>query len=757
LRARNEPMTIKILQRLHVAYVRSSVLAVCALSMVLFGFPCSVGAQATLSYIYSFNRNTDGAQPDGLIQGNDGNFYGTAQVAGKYGDGTVFKMTPSGVLTVLHSFNGTDGLDPPSELTQGTDGNLYGAIALGGLFNCGTIFKITPSGAFTTLYNFQGPDGLYPTRLVLGSDGNFYGTTVGGGPYRTLFANGAGTIFKITPAGTLTTLYSFNPIISGSAGALPGELMQGADGNFYGTTEFGGAPNFQGQGTIYKFTPTGALTQLYSFHSTDGSGPGWRLAQGADGSLYGTTIGGGTWSATSSFNGDGTVFKITPSGAFTSLYSFSSPDGLAPNGVIQASDGNFYGTTVKGGATVPPYTKSGNGTLFMMTPSGTLTTLYSFSTTGADGDAPATELLQGADGNLYGTTTRGGAYGAGTIFKLSLPPPPAPGPLTAISGDHWVKLSWPATGGAGTYNLYRSTSPGAETLVNSGITKTNYTDTGLVNGKKYYYQIAAVNGIGNSPLSTEVNAAPLASLGGVRNVLALQNATNLQLSLWNVTGTSVTFTGPASATPGAGWRVAGEDDFTNTGQSQLLLQNSGTGNLYLWYMNGSTVTGGAAFSASPGPSLKVVGVGDFNGDGNPDLLLQNKATGALTEWSLNGTTVLATAPINSMPGAGWNVVGVGDFNADGHADVVFQNSATGKLFIWYMNGATVAGGALFTTIPPAGAKVVAIVSLFGHTGPDLVFQHGVNLTAWDMNKIQFVSSGALSVTVPTGYNVVAPR
>ena len=239
-----------------------------------------------------------------------------------------------------------------------------------------------------------------------GSDGNFYGTTIAGG------AQGNGTVFKITPTGTLTTLYNF--CYESSCPQYPqAALVQGSDGNFYGTTPVGGTTY---NGTVYEITPSGALTTLYNFCSqtncTDGSKPYAGLVQATDGDFYGTTIAGGA-------QGNGTIFKITPSGTLTTLYSFCSQSGcdygLAEAGLIQATDGNFYGTT-----------DLGAGTVFTITPSGTFTTLYSFCSDPncADGTSPLAALVQATNGNFYGTTSEGGASdncpgGCGTVFTAA--------------------------------------------------------------------------------------------------------------------------------------------------------------------------------------------------------------------------------------------------------------------------------------------------------------------------------------------------
>jgi uncharacterized repeat protein (TIGR03803 family) len=397
----------------------------------------------TFTTLASFDGK-DGNLPDAsLVQGINGNFYGTAlEGGGNHSNGTVFKITPGGKLTTLYSFcsqpNCTDGGMPHAALLQATNGNFYGTTSLGGANNnslcifkhessCGTIFKITPGGKLTTLYSFCSQancvDGYNPSAAVVqAKNGNFYGTTSYGGTGKCTPKCG-GTAFKITPGGKLTTLYSFcsqSNCADGSASFAP--LVQATDGNFYGTTLFGGAncaaADFCG-GTVFKITPRGKLTTLYSFCSqancTDGNDP-VALVQATNGNLYGTTFYGGA-------NNYGTVFEITPAGKLTTLYSFCSQvdctDGEIPVSLVQATNGNFYGTAGSGGANFT------YGTVFEITPAGKLTTLYSFCSQAncADGEYPAA-LVQATNGNFYGTTAEGGAGcrspgGCGTVFRLA--------------------------------------------------------------------------------------------------------------------------------------------------------------------------------------------------------------------------------------------------------------------------------------------------------------------------------------------------
>jgi len=337
----------------------------------------------------------------GVVQGNDGNFYGTTAYGGVSGKGTVFQVTTNEVLTVMLSFNGTNGSHPVAALIQGTDGNFYGTTACGGTNgNNGMVFQMTPGGALTMLASFDGTNGSHPAAgLVQGTDGNLYGTTVRGG------AQNLGTVFQMTPAGTLTTLVSFN---SGNGGAPLGALVQGTNGNFYGTTSAKGANS---NGTVFVTTPAGFLTTILSFSGGNGRLPACGLVQGTNGFLYGTTEYGGNTSLNAG-NGFGSVFRMTSGGALTALMAFNGVvnGSYCASGLVQGSDGNFYGTTAGGGA-------FGCGTVFKMTPVGALTTLVSFN--GANGNSPQAPLIQGSDGNLYGTTTYGGPNGGGTAFQVT--------------------------------------------------------------------------------------------------------------------------------------------------------------------------------------------------------------------------------------------------------------------------------------------------------------------------------------------------
>jgi len=311
----------------------------------------------------------------------------------------------SDTFTSLASFNKTNGNEPNhTALIQATDGNLYGVTSYGGANGSGAVFRISPSGTLSPVYSFCSlascADGENPyTSLIQGSNGDLYGTTSAGG------ASNNGTLFKITTSGTLTTLYNFCSLASCADGSGPeGQLAVDGAGNIYGTAYSGGASNF---GTVFKFSTKGVLTTLHSFSGADGENPEGGLTA-ASGVFYGTAQYGGA-------KGDGTVFKITTAGVETTLHSFTGSDGLNPKGWLVDVAGTFYGTTPYGGA-------NNEGSVFKMTAAGAVTTLYSFCSLAscADGASVTAGLMQATDGNLYGVTDSGGANGDGTAYELTL-------------------------------------------------------------------------------------------------------------------------------------------------------------------------------------------------------------------------------------------------------------------------------------------------------------------------------------------------
>jgi uncharacterized repeat protein (TIGR03803 family) len=411
---------------------------------------------------------TNGAGPNlSPIQGTDGNLYGGTGNGGEYGQGVLYKMTPGGTLTTIYSFCAEsgcpDGQGGAPEVL-GMDGNFYGSNAYGGAFGDGTIYKVTEKGVLTTLHSFDGMDGDQIKHLIQSSTGNFYGTASNGGNLSDCNDLGCGTVFEMTPTGTITTLHDFCSLADCADGAvLYDALVQGPNGNFYGTTWAGGTGN---GGTIFEITPTGTLTTLYSFcvpdypYCGDGSNP-IKLVLGNDGNFYGTTAYGGG-------NGEGSVFKITPSGTLTTIYSFCAQvactDGATPrDGLTLGSDGNFYSTTYFGGA-------NNQGTIFEITSAGVPTTLHSFD--GTDGRYPIQHLFQATNGTFYGVTDNDGSSNDGTVYNLSvgLSPCVETAPISGTVGAKVIILGNKLTGS--TKVTFNGTSAAFKVVSSTEITTT---------------------------------------------------------------------------------------------------------------------------------------------------------------------------------------------------------------------------------------------------------------------------------------------
>ena len=286
-----------------------------------------------------------------------------------------------------------------------------------------TTISVASAYTQTTLYAFgPPPDGTQPSSIMLASNGNFYGTTSNGGPNECRGFNYAcGILFWITPSGDKTTFHEFE---DGLEGSWPiGPLLETDDGDFYGTTASGGVTG--GGGTIFRITAAGVLTTLHSFGvaAFDGYNPSGGLIEGSDGNFYGLTVEGGDHYCPLVLTTCGTAYRIAPDGTYTTLYSFGATpeDGFGPRGeLIEASDGNFYGVTAAGGTNLCGSSSTNVcGTVFRMTPSGDVTILHSFGANPMDGNTPRGALIEFADGNFYGTTVAGGEHGEGTFFRIA--------------------------------------------------------------------------------------------------------------------------------------------------------------------------------------------------------------------------------------------------------------------------------------------------------------------------------------------------
>jgi uncharacterized repeat protein (TIGR03803 family) len=411
--------SFKILSR---AYLRWLSITLVFAFFAAFTIPSPAQTYTVLSHLGTINAG-GGTSP--LIQGFDGNFYGASRFGGANNNGgVIYKVTPDGVATALYSFCAqprcSDGSQPLG-LALGRDGNFYGSTFGGGVVDAthggyGTAFKMTPKGVLTTLTTFCGTTcrgGFEPTAVALAQNGSFFGSTGGGGSHN------RGTIFKMTTKGVLTTVYNFCPKKGCPDGASPlFPLLAATNGDLYGTTN-----GETYQSTFFKLTPTGLLTVLHTFcvdpACLDGADPMGAAVEGTEGNFYGTTYGRGA-------EGGGTIYQLTPQGEFTALYSFcgkgACPSGTDPaTGLTLGSDGNFYGTTMAGGDRTNGGCGGGCGTIFQFTPQNALTTLYTFCPQPKclDGADPETPLAQGTDGNFYGVANAGGNTGA-PFYKLDM-------------------------------------------------------------------------------------------------------------------------------------------------------------------------------------------------------------------------------------------------------------------------------------------------------------------------------------------------
>jgi len=361
------------------------------------------GSAPIFNVLWGFSSSLPdlGEVPNGLAQGPTGLFYGTYQSGGDFNLGGLFAMTPSGGYLQLHSFAETDDSDPAAGLTFGSDGNFYGTTYLGGAYSSGTIFKLSQYPS-TTFTHLYGFDSVGAQPYGLIQ-------ATDGNFYGLCYsgcANDKGSIFRFAPdTGAVTMLYAFT---GGADGENPiGSLFQAADGNLYGATYFGGGSHY---GTVFQYNlGTRALTTIFTFSAANGTRPRAGVVQAEDGNLYGTTSSGGIGGA---LTGHGAVYGITTAGALMVLHKFTAAEGSRPMAPLMlANDGNLYGTTSAGA--------SGYGTVFQFTTAGTLRTLHKFALT--DGSTPLAPLVQGIDGILYGTTTRGaGKNLSGDVFRLNL-------------------------------------------------------------------------------------------------------------------------------------------------------------------------------------------------------------------------------------------------------------------------------------------------------------------------------------------------
>jgi uncharacterized repeat protein (TIGR03803 family) len=742
------------------------------LSTPLFGAAFTMTRNGSVTILHAFT-GVDGEQPSALLQAADGNFYGTTYFGGAAGKGTIFTMTPAGVVTVRHSFPGAEGgAFPGAALIQDLDGSFYGTTSFGARANAGAAFRMSVAGS-VTVFPLARTDGARPTAaLVKGGDGAFYGTTRYGG------ASDCGSIFRMTPNGTVGILYSFTGVSDGgtdsvgwvydkvglaqgtdghfygaagdvlfritangtftvlhrldyaSEGRSANTLTRATDGNFYGTTQLGGSG---GWGTAFRMAASGAVTVLHSFggspseggqpfaamvHASDGNfygtmmvagssnrtrGATFRmtsngtvtilhvfddntdgvtstigpLVEGRDGNLYGTTYGKSDGSPVADV---GTLYRMSPAGTVTILHHFTSGgDGSRPLGaLVQAADGDFYGTTSAGS----PFQA---GTVFRMTPAGSLTTLHAF-TGGADGGSPYGGLVEGADGQLYGTTYAGGSA-AGVLFRIIPLPPAARARAGDFDGDGKadVTVYRPSTGNW--YVLESSTNDATYYAQQWGVSTDipvpgDYDGDGLNDlavyrpSTGYWYLLQSSTNYTTYyaqqwGLSTDI-PVPGDYDGDRKSDLGLYQPST---GYWNILQSGTNYTthvarqwGLSTDTPVAG-------DYDGDGKTDFAVYRPATG---YWYILLSSTDFSTYISRQWGQSTDIPVPGDYDGDGKTDLAVYRPATGY---WYVLQSSTSYTTYVAQQWGLSADIPVPGDYDGDGLSDLAVYRPSTGY---WYL-------------------------------------------------------------------------
>ena len=781
-------MTPRSTQRIWLAFVVSAMLA-------------SLVAPVRASYEVLKSFQQPGSQPTGrLLKIASGEAYGTTTTGGYYGLGTVFKVTTSNVIETVVSFTGATGAapgnGPTAGLVQGSDGQLYGSTSAGGANGFGVLFKVNGAGVYTKLVDFTGTAGAakgsVPGPLVTFTDGFLYGTTEAGG------SSGKGTVFKLSTAGVLTTLAEFSGGVVGTKrGAEPvGALAVPSSGiTLYGVTRSGGA---SGLGTVFKITTAGVFTDILDFTGTSGAKPGANPAGGlllhSDGKYYGTTEFGGT-------NGFGTLFSLTSANGFSSMRSFADATASQPVGELVASGNTLFGCCAAGGT-------SGLGGLYQFTTAGAYSQLISFSgeTGAAPGSVPRAGLVSDGTTFFYGTTSSGGPANLGLVFKLStagafsvvanLSPDlgwrPSGAPIPDAAGGWLFPMG--AGGPAGGGTVLSRTSSGILGLASPlGGTLGDAPDGALVEKSGSYYGVTSSGaasgrgaafrytpGIGTSLLNTFTSANGSLAEGsliigsdGAFYGVGREGGANAKGALFKVTTSGVrtrilSFTGTAGVTPGGSPRgplvlapnlafygVTETGGTSNTGVifriSALgiysLIAQFGTtgprtpqGGLVLapdGFLYGSTRLGGTADAGTilrinPADNSWSV-VADFNGSsaGSPAGELHASADGSILGLASTGGTANAGAVFRYVPGTGLQVLasftgGSGTTPGTAAANdftgaVVTGGLATandGTIYGTAAGGGPYGGGVLFRIIDDSPMALWKIANLGIANAPD---------------------------------------
>ena len=632
--------------------------------------PPAAGQTAwSYSFLHGFSQmvpigsnNEDGIEPVSPLTYYNGVLYGTASAGGdtNCGCGIVFSITPAGSYSILHTFDPfIPGAMDINQWPNGTtplggllinNGKIYGTTNAGGTGGvtgpnmtngAGVLYSMSTSGSgFTVLHNFDGDLNTGPQGMIIfGQDGALYGTQFGGGTHN------QGVIWRMPLGGPYQVIYNFvGTNTGGSDGANPeGRLALGADGTIYGTTTHGGDP--AGDGTAWSIklvNSTWVYTQLYKFNGTTATSlPHSGLVLAADGALYGTAAGGGTY-------GGGAFYKLLPNGSswtYITLHNFKPLDvnGDSPYGDLLYANNNFYGMNLSGGA-VSQCSSVGCGTVFELN--------LRSATHNLNGDGFSDIVWRDSSGNVAFWTMNGtGVTSTGSVAGVS----------TSI----WSIVGLRDFNGDGKYDLlWRDTS--------------GNTSIWMMNGA----QISQALTVGNIATTWSVNGTGDFNADGLGDILWRDSTGHL--ALWLMSGANVLATASFGLVP-TSWTVIGTGDFNGDGMTDILWRDS-SGNIAMWFMNGTSVLSTAS-AGNAGGTWSVVGTGDFNGDGKSDLLWRD-GTGNTAIWLMNGPAVLSAGGLGTVATT-WSIAQTGDFNGDGKSDLMWRDTS-GNTAIWYMNGTALA-------------------------------------------------------------------
>ena len=557
-----------------------------------------------------------------------------------------------GILSTPYAFVSTEL--PLSNVAMGPDGNLYGTVQNGGASTHGYIYRVTPSGSFSIVHSFAGgaTDGASPqSGLYLASDGNLYGATNGGGP------EGVGTIYRYNPNGAYAVIHTF----TGLQGAFPNSSLVQARGTtkLYGATTYGGATFMTDNGgVVYSIDFAGNFNVVHSFSAGDNAlNPVGGVLQGSDGNFYGATTQGGP------APNMGTVYQLTAGGVLQVLHAFAGgkTDGSYPqSGLVEGPNSVFYGTTEYGGATA-------SGTVYSITPTKTFALVHALDGMN-DGQYPFGNLVLEPNGSLYGVASYSGSRQNGTLFTV------APG---------------------GAFSVVHNFIGGA--------TEGSHPNTGLVEVNRVLYGVTMSGGPANTgtlfklPLTVRFDF----NVDGSADIV-FQSQSNGSVPYETLNGVTPASFGYLFQGVAGDYKVAGVADLNGDGKPDVLFQNQATGDIAYTFLNGVTPGASGYLFRGLDPNLKLVGTPDLNGDGHPDLLFENMKTGDVLYALMNGTTTLTPTSYGTLfqriP-LEHQIVGTPDLNGDGFEDIVFQGQTNGDVSYVLLNNLAVTGsGYLFRHI-----------------------------------------------------------